>query len=102
MHAILATVPLNADFSAIEQVAVLHGKIMAASAAEIAAATSVVEATLRHEIMQRAAECERRGHCRRETPVTLLQGNVLIEGVVDLAFEERKNGPSLISKLTKN
>lgn len=88
VHAVLATVPLRGDSASIEQVAVLHGKILGASPAEVASATSVVELVLKHEIMKRAAECDLHGRCRRETPITLSEGEVLIEGVMDLAFQE--------------
>jgi ATP-dependent exoDNAse (exonuclease V) beta subunit len=40
--------------------------------------------------MRRAAAAAARGACRRETPVTLcLPDGTLLEGVVDLAFEEQ-------------
>jgi ATP-dependent helicase/nuclease subunit A len=40
-------------------------------------------------LLQRARSAYDRGACRRETPVTLLTPDgVLVEGVVDLAFEE--------------
>ncbi len=88
VHAILATVPLSADSAAIEKVAALHGRILGANSDEVASAVSVVQIVLRHEILQRAAECERNGRCRREAPVTLVENDVLLEGFVDLAFEE--------------
>ena len=88
VHAILATVPLSSDSATIEKVAVLHGKILGANSDELTSAVSVIEIVLKHEILQRAAECERRGRCRREVPVTLFENDVLLEGFVDLAFEE--------------
>jgi ATP-dependent exoDNAse (exonuclease V) beta subunit len=48
-----------------------------------------VERVLRHDLLRRARSADLRGACRREAPVTgLLPEGVLIEGVVDLAFEE--------------
>jgi ATP-dependent exoDNAse (exonuclease V) beta subunit len=88
VHAILATVPLSADSVMIERVAVLHGRILGATSDEKASAVSVVKIVLNHEILERAAECERRGRCRREAPVTLVENEVLLEGFIDLTFEE--------------
>ena len=47
-----------------------------------------LEAALAHPLLRRAADAEARGACRRETPVTLTHAGGLLEGVVDLAFEE--------------
>ena len=50
------------------------------------AAASVVNAVLQHELMARARQSAR---LRRETPVTWTQQDgTLIEGVLDLAFDE--------------
>jgi ATP-dependent exoDNAse (exonuclease V) beta subunit len=44
---------------------------------------------LAHDLLIRAREADRRGACRRETPVTYtMPDGLLVEGVVDLAFEE--------------
>jgi ATP-dependent helicase/nuclease subunit A len=88
VHAILATVPLTAHSTTIERVAALHGKILGANSEEIASATAAVQTVLGHEILRRASECERQGRCRREAPVTLVQNDFLLEGAIDLAFEE--------------
>ena len=48
----------------------------------------VVQTVLAHPILQRAREAAKINHCRRETPVAWRDGDRLIEGVVDLAFEE--------------
>ena len=88
VHAILATVPLDAGRSTISDVATLHARILGASPDEANSAVSAVETVLQHDIMKRAADCERRGLCRREAPVTLMQDDVLLEGFVDLVFEE--------------
>jgi ATP-dependent exoDNAse (exonuclease V) beta subunit len=89
VHGVLAGVPLDADRDAIAELAALHGRIHAAPDEEVAAATRLVEAALAHPLMLRAREAERRGRCRRETPITAVapDGTVL-EGVLDLAFEE--------------
>ena len=57
--------------------------------ADATAAASVVERVLAHELLGRARRAAARNACRRETPVTLtLDDGTLVEGVVDLAFEE--------------
>jgi ATP-dependent helicase/nuclease subunit A len=88
VHAILATVPLSVDSAMIEKVAALHGRILGANPDEVASAASLVEVVLKHEILERAAKCERYGRCRREVPVTLVENDLLLEGFIDLAFEE--------------
>ena len=86
VHAVLATVSLDAGDEAIARTAETHARMLDASASEIAAATEVVRGVLRHDIMVRA----RRGaKLRRETPVSWVQDDgTLIEGVLDLAFDE--------------
>jgi ATP-dependent exoDNAse (exonuclease V) beta subunit len=86
VHAVLATVALDATEEAIEATAQTQGRILNATADEIRAAAGVVAAVLRHELLARA---RRSPNVRRETPVTWLQSDgTLIEGVLDLAFEE--------------
>ncbi|OFV92572.1 MAG: hypothetical protein A3H95_06670 [Acidobacteria bacterium RIFCSPLOWO2_02_FULL_64_15] len=89
VHAILAAVPLQADRAAIDALAETQGRILAAPPDERAAAGDTVERILAHEVVARARHADQRGACRRETPVTLtLPDGALIEGIVDLAFEE--------------
>jgi ATP-dependent exoDNAse (exonuclease V) beta subunit len=88
VHALLAAVPLDAERSAIDALADVHGRILAATAEEVAGASAVVERVLRHDLLVRARAAASRGTCRRETPVTCtLAHGGMIEGVVDLAFE---------------
>ena len=89
VHAILAAVPLAADRAVIDALADTQGRILAAAAEERAAAGDTVQRVLAHEVVARARRADERGACRRETPVTLtLPDGTLIEGIVDLAFEE--------------
>lgn len=88
VHAILAAVPLSGGRAEIDAVATLCGRILAADDTAITAAASAVEAALAHPLLRRAAAAEARGACKRETPVTLTHAGGLLEGVVDLAFEE--------------
>ena len=54
------------------------------------AAAEKVARVLQHDVLRRARAAAARGGCRRETPVTCtLADGTLVEGVVDLAFEER-------------
>jgi ATP-dependent exoDNAse (exonuclease V) beta subunit len=49
----------------------------------------MAERLLSHDLFRRAHAADARGACRRETPVTCtLPDGTLIEGIVDLAFEE--------------
>src|SRR4029079_5824131 len=63
-----------------------HGRILNASAEERRAAAAVAGGVLRHDLIARARAA---ATVRRETPVTWLQNDgTLIEGVLDLAFDE--------------
>ncbi|HJR57788.1 MAG TPA: UvrD-helicase domain-containing protein [Vicinamibacterales bacterium] len=86
VHAILAIIPLGAADEAIRRTAEVQGRILAAEPGEVAAAIGVVRAVLQHELMTRARGSAR---LRRETPVTWTgKDGMLIEGVLDLAFDE--------------
>ena len=87
VHAALATVPLGAAASALDTLVATHGRIVGAIPDEVAAAVSVVGAVLRHPLVEAARAAEREGRCHRELPVTMLDGDLLLEGVADLAFE---------------
>ena len=87
VHAVLATLPLNADADAIWRIAETQGRIAAASAAEVSSAVETVSAVLGHPLIDAARAAEKEGRCLREAPVTLVRDGVLVEGVVDLAFE---------------
>ena len=89
VHAILASVDLDADADAIQASAAVNGRLVGATEEEIIAAVVAVRATLEHPILRRAAASARKGEIRRETPVLLtLDDGSLVEGVVDLAFRE--------------
>jgi hypothetical protein len=87
VHAALATVPLDASASTLDTLVATHGRIVGAVQDEVAAAVSVVGAVLRHPLVEAARAAERDGRCHRELPVTMLDGDLLLEGVADLAFE---------------
>ncbi len=54
VHAILRDVPLDAGSAQVRSIAVMNGRILGASAAEVELATDVVTGTLAHPLMERA------------------------------------------------
>jgi ATP-dependent exoDNAse (exonuclease V) beta subunit len=89
VHGVLAQAPFGATRDALEELAAVEARVLALSDAEASAAVVVVERLLAHDVLVRARAADARGACRRETPVTLtLPDGRLIEGIVDLAFEE--------------
>ena len=87
VHAVLATVPLDADTASVRQVVATQARVLGATAAEADAAIDAVVRTLAHRLIADARRAAPGARCFRETPVTLLEGATLVEGVVDLAFE---------------
>jgi ATP-dependent helicase/nuclease subunit A len=88
VHAVLGTIPLDGDGDAIQRLAATQGRTLGASDEEVECAAKVVRTVLAQPILQRAREARIADRCRRETPVMWREGDRLIEGVVDLAFEE--------------
>ena len=87
VHAVLAIVPLDAGEDVIRRTTDVQARIIGNLAEEVAAASQVVVAVLEHELMSRARAAAR---LRRETPITWTQPDgTLIEGVLDLAFDEQ-------------
>ncbi len=86
VHAVLATVPLDAADDVVSRTAATQGRILAATSQEIAAAAAAVSAVLRHDLMRRVRAAS---VVRRETPLAWRRDDgTLIEGVLDLAFDE--------------
>jgi ATP-dependent exoDNAse (exonuclease V) beta subunit len=86
VHAVLATVNLDATADEIGAVAQANARLMDATSEEINAAVMTVRDALKHPLIQRAATAQA---LRRETPVQHHRDDgTLIEGVVDLAFQE--------------
>ena len=82
----LATVDLDASVDEIGAVAQANARLIDANAAEVDAAVTTVRGALQHHLLQRAARARA---LRRETPVQHYRDDgMLIEGVVDLAFQE--------------
>ncbi len=86
VHAVLATVPLDASAEETRSTAEAQGRMLVSTKEEVHAAAAIASAVLSHDIMMRA---KRASTLRRETPVTWLQKDgTMIEGVLDLAFDE--------------
>jgi hypothetical protein len=89
VHAVLALAPFDADARLLADLAATEGRVLGTPAESIAAAASLVGDVLSHDLLARARAAAGRGMCRREAPVILsLADGSLVEGVVDLAFEE--------------
>jgi ATP-dependent exoDNAse (exonuclease V) beta subunit len=93
VHAMLASVGLDADSDAVRASAVINGRLVGADQEEIQAAVVAVCTALEHPILRKAASSAEMGGLRRETPILLrLDDGSLAEGVVDLAFREASEG----------
>jgi ATP-dependent helicase/nuclease subunit A len=89
VHAVLARTPFEASRADLEDIASVEARVLAMNEADAVAASALVERVLAHDLLARARRAELRGACRREAPITLtLDDGTLVEGVVDLAFEE--------------
>ena len=89
VHSVLASVPLHGDLAAIQRLATIHGRVLGAPAEEIDAASESVRAALAHAVFDSARQAAQQGCCRREVPIAWRDPDgLLVEGVVDLAFEQ--------------
>jgi ATP-dependent helicase/nuclease subunit A len=89
VHALLAQAPFGADREGLAALGAVEGRALAASPQEIAAAVDTAARVLAHDLLARAGRADARGTCRRETPLTLSPSDgSIVEGIVDLAFEE--------------
>ena len=89
VHAVLASVPLDGDVNIIQRLATIHGRILGASRDEVDAACDSVRVALADRIFEAARQAAQQGRCRREVPIVWRDSEgLLIEGVIDLAFEQ--------------
>jgi ATP-dependent exoDNAse (exonuclease V) beta subunit len=89
VHAVLATCPLDAGLSAIQDLVASQARGLGATDEESAFASRVVHGVLAHPFLDRARQASANGLCRREVPVSWREpGGNLVEGVVDLAFRQ--------------
>jgi ATP-dependent helicase/nuclease subunit A len=85
----LAEAPFGSTRETLTDLVAVKARVLGLSDEEAAAAIAVVERLMTHDVLVRARAADARGACRRETPVTFtLPDGTMIEGVVDLAFEE--------------
>ena len=81
--------PLDAGAAAIRAVVAQQARLLAATEAEQDEAAARVAAVLSHTMFDRVRAAAARGGVRREVPVSLaVDDGTLVEGVVDLAFDE--------------
>jgi ATP-dependent exoDNAse (exonuclease V) beta subunit len=89
IHAVLAQASFEARFAELQAVAAAEARLLGLDPAAADAAARLAERLLNHELLARARAASAAGRCRRETPVTMtMPDGTLVEGVVDLAFEE--------------
>jgi ATP-dependent helicase/nuclease subunit A len=95
VHATLATVPLDAGEDVVLAIATTQGRILptakqqAYADEEVYAAVEVVTAVLRDPLFDRVRAAERAARCHRELPVVWKSPDgTLVEGAIDLAFED--------------
>lgn len=94
VHAVLATVALDADGGAIADAARIQGRLTGATEDEVTAARDVVAAALAHPLLARARAATR---LEREVAVMHREDDgTIVEGVVDLAFFEEGAGWTVI------
>lgn len=90
LHGVLASAPLGGSEDDYRRAADMVATVLGAPASERDAAVEAACRVAQHDLLTRAAVAATHGRTRRECPVTLTAGDgTLIEGVVDLAFEER-------------
>ncbi|HKB09304.1 MAG TPA: UvrD-helicase domain-containing protein [Vicinamibacterales bacterium] len=89
VHGILAQAPFGATRATLDDVAAIEARLLGLDDHDAQAAASVVANTFAHELLQHARAADARGACRRETPISWTgPDETMIEGIVDLAFED--------------
>jgi ATP-dependent exoDNAse (exonuclease V) beta subunit len=90
VHAVLATVSFDADASVIHAAAAADARALGLTDEDVRGAVAAVTRLLGHALGRRASAAQARRRCRRETAVTCtMSDGDLVEGIVDLAFEEQ-------------
>ena len=88
VHALLASIPMNATIDQIRSLATVQARVLAAPDDERDAAAAIVDRTLKHSVLADARAAVAAGRtCRREAPISIVRGDTLIDGQIDLAFE---------------
>jgi ATP-dependent exoDNAse (exonuclease V) beta subunit len=96
VHAALAAVPLAAMDADVQTIVSTHGRILGATPEEQRSAVDVIGRVLSHDLLVAARRAETAGLCFRETPMTVTRGNEVIEGTIDLAFDDGAGGVTIV------
>ncbi len=90
VHDLLARAPFGSARSALVDLAVGQARVLGLDEDAAQMAVTIADRLFAHDLLARAAAAQTRGACRRETPVTaVMPDGTMVEGVVDLAFEEK-------------
>jgi len=93
VHEVLMSVAFDSDRDTIARVSAFRGRILGASDNEVSSAVEAASRALKSPVMIRARDAGV-ARCRRECSVLVgLDDGTIVEGVADLAFTERDNGP---------
>jgi ATP-dependent helicase/nuclease subunit A len=89
VHELLSRAPFDANADTLAGLAEVQARLLGLSIDEAREAVTAAGRAMAHDLWRRARAAAARGACRRETPATItLPDGTLVEGVVDLAFEE--------------
>ncbi len=90
VHDLLARAPFGSARAALVELAVAQTRVLGLDEDAAQTAAKIADRLFAHDLLARAAAAQTRGTCRRETPVTaVMPDGTMVEGVVDLAFEEQ-------------
>jgi ATP-dependent exoDNAse (exonuclease V) beta subunit len=90
VHTVLAQASFDASRADLDTIAGVEARMLGLTDADAEAAADAAERVFAGDVIARARAATARGTCRRETAVACtLDDGTLIEGVVDLAFEEQ-------------
>jgi ATP-dependent exoDNAse (exonuclease V) beta subunit len=89
VHTVLAQASFDASRADLDTIAGVEARILGLSDADADAAADATQRVFAGDLIARARAATARGSCRRETAVACtLDDGTLLEGIVDLAFEE--------------
>jgi ATP-dependent exoDNAse (exonuclease V) beta subunit len=89
VHALLAAVPLDASSQAIRDLAEIQSRLLGVPDDERAEAAAIADRVISHPIVASAREAQAAGRAvRREAPASIVVGGALIDGQIDLAYDE--------------
>jgi ATP-dependent exoDNAse (exonuclease V) beta subunit len=87
LHLVLRDLDLARAAAEADALAGMHGRVLGATAEEIPAAAEAARTAIAHPLITRARNATR---LHRELPIMLrLNGNQILEGIIDLAFQEQ-------------